>query len=88
MRIAIWKGMCVDATLALKKALQQLREQGQDAHVLFIDLVKAYNSVVKQSRTTTMENSDQIWSARRNDHSFEEATYQYEVPPMSWKRKK
>ena len=48
MRIAIWKGMCVDATLALKKALQQLREQGQDAHVLFIDLVKAYNSVVNQ----------------------------------------
>ena len=40
--------MCVDATLALKKALQQLREQGQDAHVLFIDLVKAYNSVVNQ----------------------------------------
>ena len=36
---------CADATFTLKKALQQIREQGQDTHVLFVDLVKAYNSV-------------------------------------------
>ena len=39
---------CVDATFTLKKALQQLREQGQDAHVLFVDLVKAYDSVNRE----------------------------------------
>ena len=37
---------CVDATFTLKKALQQLQEQGQDTHVLFVDLVKAYDSVI------------------------------------------
>ena len=39
---------CVDATFTLKKALQQLREQEQDTHVLFVDLVKAYDSVNRE----------------------------------------
>ena len=39
---------CVDTTFTLKKALQQIREQGQDTHVLFIDLVKVYDSVNRE----------------------------------------
>ena len=39
---------CVDATFTLKRALQQLREQGQNAHALFVDLVKAYDSVNRE----------------------------------------
>ena len=39
---------CVDATFTLKRALQQLREQGQNTHVLFVDLVKAYDSVNRE----------------------------------------
>jgi hypothetical protein len=39
---------CVDATFTLKKALQQLHKQGQDTHVLLVDLVKAYDSVNRE----------------------------------------
>ena len=42
---SLFKKGCVDATFTLKKALQQPQEQGQDTHVLFVDLVKAHNSV-------------------------------------------
>ena len=39
---------CADATFSLKAALETLREQGINAHVLFIDLVKAYDSVNRE----------------------------------------
>lgn len=34
-----------DATFSLKAALETLREPGKNTHVLFVDLVKAYDSV-------------------------------------------
>ena len=36
---------CADATFTLKASLQTLQEHQKEAHVLFVDLVKAYNSV-------------------------------------------
>ena len=39
---------CADATFTLKSALQTLREHQQEAHVLFVDLVKAYDSVNRE----------------------------------------
>jgi hypothetical protein len=39
---------CADATFTLKSSLQTLREHQQEAHVLFIDLVKAYDSVNRE----------------------------------------
>ena len=39
---------CADANFSLKAALETLREQGQDAHVLFVDLVKACDSVNRE----------------------------------------
>lgn len=36
---------CTDATFSLKSALQTLREHEQEVHVLFVDLVKAFDSV-------------------------------------------
>ena len=36
---------CVDATAALKIMLQNLTTTGHEAYVLFVDLVKAFNSV-------------------------------------------
>jgi Holliday junction resolvasome RuvABC ATP-dependent DNA helicase subunit len=37
---------CVDATATLKTALQSLKDCHQDAYVLFVDLVKAFDSVI------------------------------------------
>ena len=39
---------CVDATFLLKTALQVLREHNQESHVLFVDLVKANDSVNRE----------------------------------------
>jgi len=39
---------CADATFTLKMALQTLREHNQDAHILFVDLVKAYDTVNRE----------------------------------------
>ena len=39
---------CADATFTLKSALQTLREHQQETHVLFVDLVKAYDSVNRE----------------------------------------
>jgi len=39
---------CADATFSLKTALQVLREHNQESHVLFVDLVKAYDSVNRE----------------------------------------
>ena len=39
---------CADATFSLKTALETLREQGEDAHVLFVDLVKAFDSANRE----------------------------------------
>ena len=36
---------CADTTFTLKAALQTLREHNQEAHLLFVDLVKAYDTV-------------------------------------------
>lgn len=39
---------CTDATFSLKTALQTLREHGQSAYVLFVDLVKAFDSANRE----------------------------------------
>ena len=39
---------CADATFTLKASLQTLREHQKEAHVLFVDLVKAYDSVNRE----------------------------------------
>jgi hypothetical protein len=39
---------CADATFTLKKALQSLREHGQESWVIFVDLVKAYDAVNRE----------------------------------------
>jgi hypothetical protein len=39
---------CADATFTLKTALQTLREHGQESWVLFVDLVKAYDTVNRE----------------------------------------
>jgi len=39
---------CADATFALKSALQTLKEHGQSAYVLFVDLVKAFDSANRE----------------------------------------
>jgi exonuclease III len=39
---------CADATFTLKTALQTLREHNHEAHVLFVDLVKAYDTVNRE----------------------------------------
>ena len=44
----ISKRGCPDATTSLKIALQNLRARGQEAHVLFVDLVKAFDSVNRE----------------------------------------
>jgi hypothetical protein len=40
--------MCADATFTLKTALQTLREHDQESWVLFVDLVKAYDTVNRE----------------------------------------
>jgi hypothetical protein len=42
---------CVDAAVTLKIALQSLRDSNQEAYVLFVELVKAFDSV----------NSEMMW---------------------------
>ncbi|MGH3055908.1 MAG: RNA-directed DNA polymerase, partial [Gaiellaceae bacterium] len=39
---------CTDGTAALKMALQNLKDVGQDSYVVFIDLVKAFDSVNRE----------------------------------------
>jgi hypothetical protein len=39
---------CADASIALKATLQKLQSSGQDAFVLFVDLVKAFDSVNRE----------------------------------------
>jgi hypothetical protein len=39
---------CADATFPLKLALQTLREHNQEAYILFVDLVKAYDTVNRE----------------------------------------
>ena len=39
---------CADAKFTLKSSLQTLREHQHEAHVLFVDLVKAYDSVNRE----------------------------------------
>jgi hypothetical protein len=39
---------CADATFTLKTALQTLREHDQESWVLFVDLVKAYDTVNRE----------------------------------------
>jgi len=39
---------CADATAALKIALQQQRNANNDSYVLFLDLVKAFDSVNRE----------------------------------------
>ena len=39
---------CAIATFAVKSALQLLHKHNQEAYVLFVDLVKAYNSVNRE----------------------------------------
>ena len=36
---------CTDATFTLKSSLQKLQEHQKEVHVLFVDLVKAYDSI-------------------------------------------
>jgi Reverse transcriptase (RNA-dependent DNA polymerase) len=45
---SIYKKGCVDATFSLKLALQTLHEHNKEAYVLFVDLVKAYDSVNRE----------------------------------------
>jgi hypothetical protein len=49
------KGCCADATFTIKTALQTLREHDQEAYVLFVDLVKAYDTVNRELLWKTME---------------------------------
>jgi hypothetical protein len=39
---------CVDATATLKATLQSMKDSNQDAYVLFVDLVKAFDSVNRE----------------------------------------
>ena len=43
----IGKG-CADATFAVKSAIQTLHEHGQPVYALFVDLVKAFDSVNRE----------------------------------------
>jgi hypothetical protein len=52
---------CADATFTLKTALQTLREHDQESWVLFVDLVKAYDTV---NTRNAMENPHNSWSTR------------------------
>jgi hypothetical protein len=46
---------CADATFTIKTALQTLREHDQEAYVIFVDLVKAYDTVNRELLWKTME---------------------------------
>jgi hypothetical protein len=39
---------CADATFTIKTALQTLREHDQEAYVIFVDLVKVYDTVNRE----------------------------------------
>jgi hypothetical protein len=39
---------CVDATATLKMALQSMKDSNQDAYIIFVDLVKAFDSVNRE----------------------------------------
>ena len=46
---------CADATFTLKASLQTLREHQKEVHVIFVDLVKAYDSVNRELLWKTLK---------------------------------
>jgi hypothetical protein len=51
---------CPDAVGPLKAALQTLTESGQDTYVLFIDLVKAFDSINREMLWQILEKSGDV----------------------------
>jgi Holliday junction resolvasome RuvABC ATP-dependent DNA helicase subunit len=46
--LVIFNKGCADATFSLKLALQTLHEHDKESYILFVDLVKAYDSVKRE----------------------------------------